>query len=63
MYSGIYTHQTDIFALGRVFEELNVQDKHLQKIIAKCADFQAHTRYTNIEHVLEDITNVVEAVE
>ncbi|MBT2946375.1 serine/threonine protein kinase [Vibrio anguillarum] len=63
MYSGIYTHQTDIFALGRVFEELNVQDERLQKIIAKCTDLQARTRYTNIEHVLEDITNVVEAVE
>ncbi|EMV9341392.1 TPA: serine/threonine protein kinase [Vibrio diabolicus] len=63
LYSGIYTQQTDIFALGKVFEELNVKDEHLQKIIAKCSELDARARYTKVAHILEDITKVSEAVE
>ncbi|WP_323938204.1 serine/threonine-protein kinase [Aeromonas caviae] len=50
-----YSQQTDIYALGMVFNDLGIRDTKLQKIATKCTRRDKDSRYTTIDEILHDI--------
>lgn len=57
MYIGNdYTEKTDIFAMGRVFEQLKIQDPTIQKIISRCTKFDPENRYSNVSELLHELS-------
>ncbi|WP_299142579.1 serine/threonine-protein kinase [uncultured Vibrio sp.] len=62
MYIGSdYTEKSDIFAIGKVFEQLQVQDPAVQKIIATCIKMDPENRYSSVEELktaLESVSKV-----
>ncbi|MEZ8782716.1 serine/threonine-protein kinase [Vibrio splendidus] len=52
MYIGSdYTEKSDIFAMGKVFEQLQVQDSAVKKIIATCIKMDPENRYSSVEEL------------
>lgn len=52
MYIGSdYTEKSDIFAMGKVFEQLQVQDPAIQNVITKCIKMDAENRYSSVEEL------------
>lgn len=59
MYSGSdYTVKSDIFAMGRVFEQLNFKDQSLIDIVSKCSALDQKHRYSTVDEILSDICTV-----
>ncbi|EKF9266671.1 serine/threonine-protein kinase [Vibrio cholerae] len=59
MYIGSdYTEKTDIFAMGKVFEQLNVKDQNVQKIIAKCTKMDPENRYSSVNELMSDLRSL-----
>lgn len=52
MYIGSdYNEKTDIFAMGKVFEQLNVQDPEVKKVISKCTKLDPENRYSSVSEL------------
>lgn len=61
MYIGSdYNEKTDIFAMGKVFEQLNVQDPKVQKIISKCTKLDPENRYSRVSELQLELNSVME---
>ena len=59
MYIGSdYSETTDIFAMGKVFEQLGVQDLELRRVITKCTKMDPENRYSSVSELLDDINKV-----
>ncbi|ELP1875724.1 TPA: serine/threonine protein kinase [Vibrio parahaemolyticus] len=50
-----YSEKSDIFAMGKVFEKLCVQDEDIKRIITKCSKMDPSDRYESIDQILHDI--------
>lgn len=60
MYIGNdYTESTDIFAMGKVFEQLGVLDPKLSRVITKCTKMDCENRYSSVKELLVDIEQVM----
>lgn len=57
-YNTEYSKQTDIFALGKVMEDLHVEDKECQLIIKKCYSMPKNERYKAVDEILLELTNI-----
>lgn len=56
MYIGSdYTEKSDIFAMGKVFERLQVQSPDILKIIAKCTKMDLENRYSSVNDLLHEL--------
>ncbi len=58
LYDAEYSQQTDIFALGMVFEELSIKDTSFKEVINKCKNVDKKARYNNITEVLSDVNKI-----
>ena len=50
-----YTEATDVFAMGKVFQNLKVKDIALQRIITKCTKMDPENRYSSVNELLVDL--------
>lgn len=55
-----YSRQTDIFALGVLFTDLDIKNKAIQPIIDKCKKRDKDSRYTFVDEALNDINISIE---
>ncbi|NVP02505.1 serine/threonine protein kinase [Photobacterium damselae subsp. damselae] len=53
-----YSHKSDIFAMGKIFDKLNITHEGLQKIIKKCCKMDPTDRYESIDQILIDIESL-----
>lgn len=58
LYNAEYSKQTDIFALGKVMEDLNVENKECQLIIQKCYSMDKRQRYEDIDEILSELISI-----
>ena len=59
MYIGNdYNEKTDIFAMGKVFEQLNIKDPRVRQIIGKCSKLDPENRYSSVVEILDDLRNI-----
>lgn len=61
-----YTEKSDIFAMGKVFERLEIQDPDIKKLIEKCIKMDLDNRYSSVNdllHELRTVSNVSKVVE
>lgn len=59
MYVGHdYTEKSDIFAMGKVFEQLNISNPAIKQIIKKCTKMDADNRYSSVDELMHDINSV-----
>ncbi|MFA0547341.1 serine/threonine protein kinase [Vibrio splendidus] len=53
-----YSEKSDIFAMGKIFERLNLQHEGIRGIITKCCKMDPSDRYESIDEVLMDIESL-----
>lgn len=58
LYNAEYSKQTDIFALGKVMEDLGVENKKCQLIIQKCCSMDKKQRHEEIGEILSELYDV-----
>ncbi|MBT3145056.1 protein kinase domain-containing protein [Neptunomonas phycophila] len=58
LYNAEYSKQTDIFALGKVMEDLHVENKECQSIIQKCSSMDKRLRYEEIDEILSELISI-----
>lgn len=63
MYIGSdYTELSDIFAMGKVFEQLQVENPAIQSIIKKCIKMDAEYRYSSVKELITALDSVYKVV-
>lgn len=60
LYDSEYSKQTDIYAVGVVFDELSISNANYKKIILKCKSIDKENRYNCISEIIEDVENIEE---
>lgn len=55
IYNAEYSKQTDIFALGKVMDDLKIENENFQTIIRKCHSIDKNSRYNTIDEILLDL--------
>lgn len=58
LYDAEYSKQTDIFALGRVMEDLAIQNGDYCSIIKRCLCAEKNERYSTIDDVIAEFDSV-----
>lgn len=58
LYNGEYSKQTDIFAIGRVMEDVGLKNQQCLTIIQKCTSIDKKFRYTKIDMILADLSKI-----
>lgn len=53
-YNAEYSVQTDIYAVGRLIEDLEINDKNIAPLLKKCTKMEKYERYQSIDEVLKD---------
>ena len=57
LYNAEYSVKTDVYAVGRLIEDLNLDDKKIKPIIAKCTRMDKDDRYQTIDDVAFDFAH------
>ncbi|HHT0510819.1 TPA: serine/threonine-protein kinase [Raoultella planticola] len=60
LYNAEYSAQTDIYAVGRLIEDLNIEDKKVKPIITKCIKMEKDARYQSITEILLDFSELIQ---
>ena len=55
-----YSEKSDIFAMGRVFEKLSLENPYINNIISKCTSLDPKHRYSSIQDFLDDLNAIME---
>ncbi|TBL67827.1 protein kinase domain-containing protein [Hafnia alvei] len=58
LYNAEYTVQTDIYAVGRLIEDLRINDENVLPLINKCTKLEKSDRYKTIGEVLSDFNDI-----
>lgn len=59
LYDAEYSKQTDIYAVGVVFDELSISNASYQAIIRKCKSKDKENRYNSISEIIADVGNII----
>ncbi|GAA4880027.1 protein kinase domain-containing protein [Ferrimonas pelagia] len=58
LYNAEYSIKTDIFSLGKVAEDLNIQDDDFRQLIAGCSSMDEKQRYDSIDAFIQDVASL-----
>lgn len=59
-YNAEYTAQTDVYAVGKLIDDLKIEDKKIKPIIAKCIKMEKDERYQSIDDVYRDFLEILQ---
>lgn len=54
LYDAEYSVKTDIYALGKIIDDLNVKNENIRNICEKCTAMEKENRYENIGELILD---------
>ncbi|KAE9633860.1 serine/threonine-protein kinase [Aeromonas veronii] len=55
-----YSEKSDIFAMGRVFEQLQLENDDINILISKCTSLDPRHRYSSIQEFLDELKATME---
>ncbi len=53
-----YTIKSDIFSMGKVFEQLNIENSNIKEHIEKCTSLDPKYRYSSVSDLIKNIKNI-----
>lgn len=57
--AGIYSVQTDIFALGVIIDEINFDNINgIRELVDKCTAWKPASRFSSVEEIMQELTSI-----
>ncbi|MDE1476491.1 protein kinase [Xenorhabdus bovienii] len=53
-----YSVQSDIYSLGKLMEDLSIEDYRIKRLIVKSTKMDKADRYTSVDDILSDLENI-----
>ncbi|AIN15090.1 serine/threonine-protein kinase [Yersinia pseudotuberculosis] len=63
LYNAEYSRQSDIYAVGKLIQDLSISDVRINPIVKKCIEMDKSNRYQNIDEILLDFKQIPWGVE